>query len=154
MNTIDLSKYIVEYYNESNIHINPLELQRILFFIHSNSNIIPNVDSLKMPYFSDVYKHYCCCGIFPILDVETDYHVPNNLKPEINNFLDVYSKNNFKKDNSKLYMDNSVVSELNCAKATAQIKIGSLAISIYDKTFTESQINNMREYFGWEVRNL
>ena len=38
---------------------------------------------------------------------------------------------------------------------TAVISIGSLYdIKIYDKTFTEEQIKNMREFFGWEVKNL
>lgn len=37
---------------------------------------------------------------------------------------------------------------------TAVISIGSWYINIYDKTFTEEQIKNMREFFGWEVKNL
>lgn len=39
-------------------------------------------------------------------------------------------------------------------KPIAIIHIGSWHINIYDKTFTEEQIKNMREFFGWEVENL
>ena len=39
-------------------------------------------------------------------------------------------------------------------KYTAQIIIGSLVINLTDKTFTSAQIEHMREYFGWEVKNL
>lgn len=39
-------------------------------------------------------------------------------------------------------------------KYSAIIKIGSWYIQIYNKTFTEEQIKNMREFFGWEVENL
>lgn len=37
---------------------------------------------------------------------------------------------------------------------TAVIKIGNLYIQLIDKTFTQEQIDHMREYFGWEVKNL
>ena len=40
------------------------------------------------------------------------------------------------------------------SEPTAVISIGSWYIDIYDKTFTEEQIKNMREFFGWEVKNL
>ena len=39
-------------------------------------------------------------------------------------------------------------------KYSAVIQIGNLHIYLTDKTFTEDQIKNMREYFGWEVKNL
>lgn len=39
-------------------------------------------------------------------------------------------------------------------KYSAVIQIGNLHICLTDKTFTENQIKNMREYFGWEVKNL
>ena len=39
-------------------------------------------------------------------------------------------------------------------KYSAVIQIGNLHIYLIDKTFTENQIKNMREYFGWEVKNL
>lgn len=39
-------------------------------------------------------------------------------------------------------------------KYSAVIQIGNLHICLTDKTFTEDQIKNMREYFGWEVKNL
>ena len=39
-------------------------------------------------------------------------------------------------------------------KYSAIIQIGNLHIYLIDKTFTENQIKNMREYFGWEVKNL
>lgn len=39
-------------------------------------------------------------------------------------------------------------------KYSAVIQIGNLHIYLTDKTFTENQIKNMREYFGWEVKNL
>ena len=39
-------------------------------------------------------------------------------------------------------------------KYSAAIQIGNLHIYLTDKTFTENQIKNMREYFGWEVKNL
>ena len=39
-------------------------------------------------------------------------------------------------------------------KYSAVIQIGNLHIYSTDKTFTENQIKNMREYFGWEVKNL
>ena len=43
----------------------------------------------------------------------------------------------------------------NCIpKYTAIIEIGSWHIYLIDKTFTQEQIDHMREYFGWEVRNL
>lgn len=44
---------------------------------------------------------------------------------------------------------------LTVKKPTAVISIGSnFYIEIADKTFTEEQIKNMREFFGWEVENL
>ena len=43
----------------------------------------------------------------------------------------------------------------NCfPKYTAVIEIGNLHIHLIDKTFTQEQIDHMREYFGWEVKNL
>lgn len=39
-------------------------------------------------------------------------------------------------------------------KYSAVIWIGNWCIQIKDKTFTEEQIKNMREFFGWEVENL
>ena len=39
-------------------------------------------------------------------------------------------------------------------KYSAVIQIGNLHIYLIDKTFTENQIKNMREYFGWKVKNL
>ena len=39
-------------------------------------------------------------------------------------------------------------------KYTAVIQIGNWHIQLVDKTFTQEQINHMREYFGWEVKNL
>lgn len=39
-------------------------------------------------------------------------------------------------------------------KYSAVIQIGNLHIYLTDKTFTENQIKNMREYFGWEIKNL
>ena len=43
----------------------------------------------------------------------------------------------------------------NCfPKYTAIIEIGNWHIYLIDKTFTQEQIDHMREYFGWEVKNL
>ena len=39
-------------------------------------------------------------------------------------------------------------------KYTAIIEIGSWNIYLFNKTFTQEQIDHMREYFGWEVKNL
>lgn len=39
-------------------------------------------------------------------------------------------------------------------KYSAIIWIGNWCIQLKDKTFTEEQIKNMREFFGWEVENL
>lgn len=39
-------------------------------------------------------------------------------------------------------------------KYSAVIWIGNWCIQLKDKTFTEEQIKNMREFFGWEVKNL
>ena len=39
-------------------------------------------------------------------------------------------------------------------KYSAVIWIGNWCIQLKDKTFTEEQIKNMREFFGWEVENL
>ena len=39
-------------------------------------------------------------------------------------------------------------------KYSAVIQIGNLHICLTGKIFTENQIKNMREYFGWEVKNL
>lgn len=39
-------------------------------------------------------------------------------------------------------------------KYSAAIQIGSWCINLIDKTFTEDQIKNMKEYFGWDVKNL
>lgn len=50
-----------------------------------------------------------------------------------------------------LKIDHSTLTE---EEPTAIIHIGSWYIQIYNKTFTEEQIKNMREFFGWEVENL
>lgn len=50
-----------------------------------------------------------------------------------------------------LKIDHSILTE---DKPTAVIHIGSWHVQIYDRTFTEEQIKNMREFFGWEVENL
>ncbi len=43
----------------------------------------------------------------------------------------------------------------NCfPKYTAVIQIGNWHIQLVDKTFTQEQIDHMRAYFGWEVKNL
>ena len=39
-------------------------------------------------------------------------------------------------------------------KYSAVIWIGNWGIQLKDKTFTEEQIKNMKEFFGWEVENL
>ena len=39
-------------------------------------------------------------------------------------------------------------------KYTAIIEIGNWHINLIGKTFTQEQIDHMRKYFGWEVRNL
>ena len=39
-------------------------------------------------------------------------------------------------------------------KYSAVIQIGNLHIYLTAKTFTDNHIHNMREYFGWEVKNL
>lgn len=39
-------------------------------------------------------------------------------------------------------------------KYSAVIQIGNFHINLMNKTFTEDQIKNMREYFDWEVKNL
>ena len=39
-------------------------------------------------------------------------------------------------------------------KYTAVIQIDNWHIQLVDKTFTQEQINHMREYFGWEVKTL
>ena len=39
-------------------------------------------------------------------------------------------------------------------KYSAVIWIGNWGIQLKDKIFTEEQIKNMREFFGWEVENL
>ena len=55
------------------------------------------------------------------------------------------------------YITNSsgAVVDENCfPKYTAIIEIGSLHIQLFNKTFTQEQIDHMREYFGWEVKNL
>ena len=50
--------------------------------------------------------------------------------------------------------DGTVVGENCFPKYTAIIEIGNWHIYLVDKTFTQEQIDHMREYFGWEVRNL
>ena len=58
-------------------------------------------------------------------------------------------------DNNQLaWVSRPGESYLTMSEPTAVIEIGSWYINIYDKTFTEEQIKNMREFFGWEVRNL
>ena len=55
------------------------------------------------------------------------------------------------------YVTDSVSGAAICGclpKYTAIIEIGNLHIKLIDKTFTQEQIDHMREYFGWEVRNL
>ena len=59
------------------------------------------------------------------------------------------------KDELREYIvPNELIYENNFNNPTAVIQIGSLAINIYNKTFTEEQIKNMREYFGWDVSNI
>lgn len=66
-----------------------------------------------------------------------------------------YTINMLKKDYfTKYTVPNELIYENNFNNPTAVIQIGSLAINIYNKTFTESQIKNMKEYFGWDVRNI
>ena len=48
----------------------------------------------------------------------------------------------------------SVIKTTCVPKYTAVIEIGNLHIYLIDKTFTQEQIDHMREYFGWEVKNL
>lgn len=58
---------------------------------------------------------------------------------------------------SPYYITNSsgaVVDENLFPKYTAIIEIGSWHIYLFNKTFTQEQIDHMREYFGWEVKNL
>ena len=44
---------------------------------------------------------------------------------------------------------------LTVKKPTAVISIGSnFHIQVADKIFTEEQIKNMKDFFGWEVKNL
>ena len=47
-----------------------------------------------------------------------------------------------------------VTNIIQAPKYSAIIQIGNWHIYLIDKTFTEDQIKNMREYFGWEVKNL
>ena len=47
--------------------------------------------------------------------------------------------------------NNTIVKE---PEPAAIIHIGSWHIQIFNKTFTEEQIKNMKEFFGWEVKNL
>ena len=50
--------------------------------------------------------------------------------------------------------DGTVVGVNLFPKYTAIIEIGSWHIQLVNKTFTQEQIDHMREYFGWEIRNL
>ena len=47
-----------------------------------------------------------------------------------------------------------VANIIQAPKYSAVIQIGNFYINLIGKTFTEDQIKNMREYFGWEVKNL
>ena len=64
------------------------------------------------------------------------------------------SINNYEIDfgERKMFSNEQIIIDL--PLPTAEIHIGSWHIQIYDKTFTEEQIKNMREFFGWEVENL
>lgn len=46
------------------------------------------------------------------------------------------------------------VDTINLPKYSARISIGNFQINLTDKTFTEEQIENMKEMLGWEVENL
>lgn len=59
-----------------------------------------------------------------------------------------------KDDFTKYTVKDELLYKCNFNNPTAVIQIGSLAINIYNKTFTESQIKNMKEYFGWDVSNI
>ena len=37
---------------------------------------------------------------------------------------------------------------------TAEVIIGTLHLKLYEKTFTKKQIQHIRDYFGFEVKNL
>ena len=56
-------------------------------------------------------------------------------------------------EKENLWIDVPSVNDL-LPKYTAQIQIGSWYINLVGKTFTPEQIEHMREYFGWEVKNL
>ena len=63
----------------------------------------------------------------------------------------------YKKEFLEEIITQGVITEENIIqppKYSAVIQIGNLHIYLIDKTFTENQIKNMREYFGWEVKNL
>ena len=51
-------------------------------------------------------------------------------------------------------LEGSKGSTIQPEKYSAVIWIGNWCIQLKDKTFTEEQIKNMREFFGWEVENL
>ena len=51
-------------------------------------------------------------------------------------------------------LEASGVSTIQPIKYSAVIQIGNWYIQLKDKTYTEEQIKNMREFFGWEVENL
>lgn len=45
--------------------------------------------------------------------------------------------------------------KINVSEYSAIISIGSnFHIQVANKTFTEEQIKNMKDFFGWEVRNI
>ena len=46
------------------------------------------------------------------------------------------------------------LSVITMPKYTAKIEIGNFVTQLQNKTFTEKQIENLREAFGWEVSNL
>ena len=55
---------------------------------------------------------------------------------------------------TKEFLENSKANIIKSLKYTAVIEIGNWHIQLINKTFTQEQIDHMREYFGWEVRNL
>ena len=54
----------------------------------------------------------------------------------------------------KEFLDAFKTNEIKLSIYSAVIQIGSWCINLIDKTFTKNQIRNIREYFGWEIKNL
>lgn len=55
---------------------------------------------------------------------------------------------------SDAYNDELEGNTIELPKYSARISIGNFQINLTDKTFTEEQIENMKEMLGWEVENL